>query len=103
MGRTEGPALLISLDNAILVSANLQTTDLRYSAGDTVFERGAPAKFVYVVSRGALRRFRPLPRGRRSIRQFLFAGDGFGYEPGNHRGSRTEGTTRRFKVDDFKT
>jgi CRP-like cAMP-binding protein len=93
MGRTEGPALLISLDNAILVSANLQTTDLRYSAGDTVFERGAPAKFVYVVSRGALRRFRPLPRGRRSIRQFLFAGDGFGYELGSHHRDTVQALT----------
>jgi CRP/FNR family transcriptional regulator, nitrogen fixation regulation protein len=84
---------LISLDNAILASANLQTTDLSYSAGDTVFERGAPAQFVYVISRGALCRFRPLPRGRRSILQFLFAGDGFGYEPGNHHRDTVQALT----------
>jgi CRP/FNR family nitrogen fixation transcriptional regulator len=77
---------LISLNNAILAAANLQTTDLSYSVGDTIFEGGAPAPFVYVASKGALVRFRPLPGGRRSILQFLFAGDGFGYEPdGYHR------------------
>jgi CRP/FNR family transcriptional regulator, nitrogen fixation regulation protein len=84
---------LISLDNAILASANLKTTDLSYSAGDTVFERGAPAQFVYVVSTGALCRFRPLPRGRRSILQFLFAGDGFGYEPGSHHRDTVQALT----------
>ena len=78
--------LLISLNNAILAAANLQITDLSYSVGDTIFEHGAPAPFVYVVSKGALVRFRSLPGGRRSILQFLFAGDGFGYEPsGYHR------------------
>ena len=77
---------MISLNNAILAAANLQTTDLSYSVGDTIFEHGAPAPFVYVVSKGALVRFRSLPGGRRSILQFLFAGDGFGYEPsGYHR------------------
>jgi CRP-like cAMP-binding protein len=52
---------LISLDNAILASANLQTTNLSYSAGDIVFERGAPAQFVYVVSTGALCRLGHCP------------------------------------------
>jgi CRP/FNR family transcriptional regulator, nitrogen fixation regulation protein len=84
---------LISLDKAILASAHLQTTDLSYSAGDTVFERGAPAQFVYVVSTGALRRFRPLPGGRRSILQFLFAGDGFGYELGSHHRDTVQSLT----------
>jgi CRP/FNR family nitrogen fixation transcriptional regulator len=77
---------LISIDKAILAAANLQTTHLRYGAGDTIFERGAPAPFVYVVRKGALSRFRSLPGGRRTILQFVFAGDGFGYEPyGYHR------------------
>jgi len=72
---------LISIDKTILAAANLQTTHLSYSAGDTVFQRGARAKFVYVVRKGALFRFRPLPGGRRTVLQFVFAGDGFGYEP----------------------
>jgi CRP/FNR family transcriptional regulator, nitrogen fixation regulation protein len=72
---------LISLDHAILAAANLPTTVLSFSAGDTIFQRGAPAQLVYVVGKGALCRFRSLPGGRRSILQFLFAGDGFGYEP----------------------
>lgn len=70
-----------------------QTINLSYSTGDTVFERGAPAQFVYVVSTGALCRFRPLPRGRRAILQFLFAGDGFGYEPGNHHRDTVQALT----------
>ena len=77
---------MISLNKAILAAANLQTTDLSYRGGDTIFECGAPAAFVYVVSKGALCRFRQMSGGRRSILQFLFAGDGFGYEPsGYHR------------------
>jgi CRP/FNR family transcriptional regulator, nitrogen fixation regulation protein len=93
VGPKRGPALLISLDNAILASANLKTTDLSYRGGDTVFERGTPAQFVYVVSTGALRRFRPLPGGRRSTLQFLFAGDGFGYEPGSHHRDTVQALT----------
>ena len=73
---------MISLDSAMLAHAGLRTTDLSFNVGDTVFERGAPAYFIYVVNTGALFRFRLLPGGRRSILQFLFAGDGFGYEPG---------------------
>lgn len=75
---------MISLNKAVLAAANLQTTDLSYNVGDIIFERGAPASFVYVVSNGALCRFRSLPGGRRSILQFLFAGDGFGYEPSGY-------------------
>jgi CRP/FNR family nitrogen fixation transcriptional regulator len=84
---------LISLNNAILAAANLQTTDLSYSFGDAIFERGAPAPFVYVVSKGALCRFRALLGGRRSILQFLFAGDGFGYEPGGYHRDTVQALT----------
>jgi CRP-like cAMP-binding protein len=84
---------LISLDKAILAAANLRTADLTYSAGDTVYQRGAPAQFVYVVSKGALCRFRPLRGDRRSILQFLFAGDGFGYEPGSYHRDTVQALT----------
>ena len=84
---------MISLDNAILALANLQTIDLSFNAGDIVFRRGAPAQFVYVVSKGALCRFRPLPGGRRSILHFFFAGDGFGYEPASHHRDTVQALT----------
>jgi CRP-like cAMP-binding protein len=77
----------------MLARAGLRTTDLSYSAGDTVFERGAPTQFVYVVNTGGLFRFRLLPGGRRSILQFLFAGDGFGYEPGGYHRDTVQAMT----------
>ena len=84
---------LISIDKTILTAANIQTTHLSYSAGDTVFQRGAPAKFVYVVRKGALLRFRPLPGGRRTVLQFVFAGDGFGYEPDRYHRDTVQALT----------
>jgi len=75
----------VSIDPKILVAA-VQTTTLTYSVNDTVYESGAPAQFVYVVKKGALRRVKLLPGSRRLILQFLFRGDGFGYGLGRlHR------------------
>ena len=73
-------------DRTILAAAKLQTIELSYGPRESVYERGAPAQFVYAVDTGALCRLR-LPAGvRRSILQFLFPGDGFGYEIGRqHR------------------
>lgn len=77
---------LINIDRNILAVARLPTIELTYGHGETVYERGAPAKFVYAVDMGALYRFRLLAGDRRSILQFLFPGDGFGYEIGRqHR------------------
>jgi CRP/FNR family transcriptional regulator, nitrogen fixation regulation protein len=74
------------INRAILTAAKLQTIELRYRPGESVYERGAPAQFVYAVETGALCRLRPLAGGRRSILQFLFPDDGFGYETGReHR------------------
>jgi len=81
-------AALININRAILAATKLQTTDLSCRRGDTVYTSGAPAHSVYVVKKGALYRFRLLPEGQRLILQFLFRGDGFGYEKGpNHRNS----------------
>ena len=85
--------LLICLDNAVLAAVDAKTTDLSYSVGDIVFERGGPAQFVYVVKRGALCRFRASPEGRRSILQFLFAGDGFGFETGRYHRDTVQALT----------
>src|SRR5689334_929465 len=48
----------------------------------------AETSSVCQVKKGALCRFRLFPEGQRLILQFLFRGDGFGYEIGpNHRDS----------------
>lgn len=84
---------MISLDKVILAAASLQTTARSFSAGDIVFQRGARAQFVYVVSKGALCRLRPLPGGRRAVLQFLFRGDGFGYEPDSYHRDTVQALT----------
>jgi CRP/FNR family transcriptional regulator, nitrogen fixation regulation protein len=77
---------LINISRSILTAAKLQTVELRYARGEIVYEHGAPAQLVYAVDEGALYRFRLLSENQRSIRQFLFPGDGFGYEIGRrHR------------------
>ena len=74
------------IDRAIFAAAKLHTVELSYDRGETVYEQGAVAQFVYVVDDGALYRFRLMPGDRRSVIQFLFPGDGFGYETGRrHR------------------
>jgi CRP/FNR family nitrogen fixation transcriptional regulator len=73
------------IDQTILATAKLPTTSFRFSPGETVYERGAQAQFVYGVAEGALCRFNMRPDGRRRISQFLFPGDGFGFENGKRR------------------
>ena len=74
------------INRTILAAARLQTIELRFGPGESVHERGAPAQFVYAVDTGALCRLQPLAGGRRSVLQFLFPNDGFGYETGRqHR------------------
>ena len=69
-----------------LRAAKLATVSLRYRRDEVVYERGAPAQFIYAVTEGTLCRLRVLEDGRRLILQFLFPGDVFGYEQGrNHR------------------
>ena len=80
-----GPGSEVLIDRTILAAAKLPTISLRFSPGETVYERGAQAQFVYVVVEGALCRFKMLPAGRRRILQFLFPGDGFGFEKGKQR------------------
>jgi CRP/FNR family transcriptional regulator, nitrogen fixation regulation protein len=74
------------ISRTILHAAKLQTIELCYGPGESVYERGAPAQFVYAVDTGVLCRLRLLTGDRRSILQFLFPDDGFGYETGRqHR------------------
>ena len=50
-----------------------------------MYEREAEAQFAYVVVEGALCCFKMLADGRRRILQFLFPGDGFGFEKASQR------------------
>lgn len=79
-GSCRREACLIQVSRAIFAAAGIQTVELRYRSKEPVYERNARAEFVYVVKDGAVCQFRPLPKNRRSVTQFLFRGDGFGYE-----------------------
>ena len=72
-------------DQTILHAARLPTIFQNYGRDETVYRPGAPARFIYVVSKGAFCRFRLFPDGRRLITQFLLPGDGFGYELGRQQ------------------
>ena len=76
-----GPEVLIDL--TILAAAKLPTTSLRFSPGETVYERGSQAQFVYGVAEGALCRFKMLPDGRRRVSQLRppVRGSGFSRAP----------------------
>ena len=84
---------MINAGQKILSAANLKIIDLSYAPGETIYECGAVAQFAYAVDEGALFRSRLLPGGRRSIQQFLFAGDGFGYEVGRHHRDTVQALT----------
>jgi len=86
-------APLINIDRTILGAAKLPTVELHYRRRETVYEQGALAQFVYLVDQGSLCRFRLMPGDRRSIRQFLFPGDGFGYEIGRHHRDTVQALT----------
>jgi len=85
---------VINIGRTILESAKLAIIELSYGPGETVYERGAPAQFVYLVDQGALCRFRLMPGDRRSVIQFLFPGDGFGYEIGRHHRDTVQALTQ---------
>jgi CRP-like cAMP-binding protein len=53
----------------------------------------AGIQFIYLVTEGALFRFKRLPGDRRSIIQFLFPGDAFGYEIGRRHRDTVEALT----------
>jgi len=84
---------LINIDRTILAAAKLPTVELDYRRRETVYEQGALAQFVYLVDQGSLCRFRLMSGDRRSIRQFLFPGDGFGYEIGRHHRDTVQALT----------
>jgi CRP-like cAMP-binding protein len=77
-----------------LRAAKLPIVSLEYRRDEVVYERGAPAQFIYVVTKGTLCRLRVLADGRRLILQFLFPGDVFGYEQGRHHHHTVQALTK---------
>jgi CRP/FNR family transcriptional regulator len=70
------------IERTVFTKSKLPKISLRYGPEDVVYQRGAPAQFLYVVRQGALCGLKMLPDGRRQITRFLLPGDGFGYELG---------------------
>jgi CRP/FNR family nitrogen fixation transcriptional regulator len=84
---------LICVNRALLAAAKVPIIQVNYRPGENVYWDGSPAQFVYAGDKGALLRFRLLPGDRRSIRQFLLPGDGFGYEIGQHHRDTVQALT----------
>ena len=84
---------MINIEATTLAAAKLKVIELSYSPRESIYERGAPAHFVYAVDTGALCRLRLIPEDRRSILRFLFPGDGFGYEIGRHHRDTVQALT----------
>lgn len=58
--------------------------DVRLSAGEALVREGEPRRGVFTVTKGALRRIRLLPDGRRLVAGFLMPGDFIGFSGTSH-------------------
>ncbi len=58
--------------------------DLRLAAGEPLVREGDPRRGVFTVTKGALRRIRLLPDGRRLVAGFLMPGDFIGFSGTSH-------------------
>ena len=83
--KSTGGQHLINIEATILAAAKLKVIELSYNPRESIYERGAPAHFVYAVDTGALCRLRLIPKDRRSILRFLF--------PATALDTRSVGTT----------
>lgn len=63
------------LDDAELDQLDAINTHVALTSGDTLFDEGEEAKYIYNVTEGALKLYKLLPDGRRQVTGFLFAGD----------------------------
>ena len=58
--------------------------DARLKAGEALVREGEPRRGVFTVTKGALRRIRLLPDGRRLVAGFLMPGDFIGFSGTSH-------------------
>jgi CRP/FNR family transcriptional regulator, nitrogen fixation regulation protein len=81
---TKGPPFLSqSLDCFGVASEShprVSLSHFTYKKGTEIYGQGEPAKYVYHVKSGAVRRYKLLSDGRRQIGAFHLAGDIFGLE-----------------------
>ena len=71
-------AICSALNNSELEELDSITIHKTLTHGDTIFDEGDPANFLYNVSQGTVRLYKLLPNGRRQITGFLFPGDFLG-------------------------
>jgi CRP-like cAMP-binding protein len=69
-------------------------TRLRLPARTIIYREGAAAEWVFAIAEGALKSYRDLPSGRRTIGAFLFARDIFGLAENGHYLYTLEAITR---------
>lgn len=68
-------------------------TTINFAAGDPIVDEGEPADFVYTLTAGAVRLYRLLADGRRSVTGFLFPGDFLGVSMRGSYGASAESIT----------
>ncbi|UUX51996.1 helix-turn-helix domain-containing protein [Nisaea acidiphila] len=68
-------------------------TSVELAAGDTIVDEGEPSDFVYTLTSGAVRLYKLLADGRRSVTGFLFPGDFLGVSMQDIYGSSAEAIT----------
>ncbi|MEL1265420.1 Crp/Fnr family transcriptional regulator [Pseudoxanthomonas putridarboris] len=81
--------------------------DLRLAAGEQLVREGEARRGVFTVTRGALRRIRLLPDGRRLVAGFLMPGDFIGFSGASHYRHSIEAITDSalcaFSMADMRT
>ncbi|WAC62113.1 helix-turn-helix domain-containing protein [Pseudoxanthomonas sp. SL93] len=81
--------------------------DMRLRAGELLVREGEARRGVFTVTRGALRRMRLLPDGRRLVAGFLMPGDFIGFSGASHYRHSIEAiidsTVCAFSMSDMRT
>lgn len=81
----------LRVDEVQKLSRIMNTMEL--SAGDPIVDEGEPCEFVYTLTGGAVRLYKLLADGRRSVTGFLFPGDFLGVSMQDTYGSSAEAIT----------
>ena len=63
---------------------------MSFNRNEEIYGEGEAADYLYKVASGAVRIYKVLNDGRRQIGAFYFAGDMFGFEPGDEHASSAE-------------
>ena len=63
---------------------------MSFNRNEEIYGEGEAADYLYKVANGVVRIYKVLNDGRRQIGAFYFAGDMFGFEPGDEHASSAE-------------